>query len=89
MSTQHTADSFDAEQEDPRQPVTPAQYKAEREARGTQATVAARLGVNRVSLARRETGTQVITQEAWLALTSLPKGRSKTVSRLPIDDGKI
>ncbi len=36
---------------------------------------AALLGVNRVTLARRETGAQVITTEAWLALLALPKLR--------------
>lgn len=51
----------------------PSKYKSEREQRGTQSEVAALLGVNRVSIARRETGAQVITVEAWKALLSLPK----------------
>lgn len=55
--------------------MTPEKYKAERELRGTQEQVAAKLGVTRVSLARRETGTRPILREAWLALLSLPKRR--------------
>ena len=57
--------------------MNPTYYKAERELRGTQASVAALLGVNRVTIARRETGEQVITIEAWLALKALPKLRKK------------
>jgi len=53
--------------------MNPTDYKAQRELRGTQASVAATLGVNRVTVARRETGEQVITTEAWLALNALPK----------------
>lgn len=59
--------------------MNPTDYKAQRELRGTQAAVAALLVVNRVSIARRETGEQVITREAWLALLSLPKKRKKRV----------
>ncbi|NBW13266.1 MAG: XRE family transcriptional regulator [Caulobacteraceae bacterium] len=55
-------------------------YKAEREKRGTQAEVADMLGVSRVCLARRETGTRPVTHEAWLALQALPK---KRVSKAP------
>ena len=55
--------------------MNPANYKAQRELRGTQASVAALLGVNRVTIARRETGEQVITTEAWMALKALPKPR--------------
>ncbi len=51
------------------------EYKVQRKLRGTQASVAACLGVNRVTVARRETGEAVITQEAWLALNALPKKR--------------
>ena len=59
--------------------MTPTDYKAQRELRGTQSAVAALLGVNRVTVARRETGEQVITTEAWLALLRLPKKRKKRV----------
>ena len=59
--------------------MNPADYKTQRELLGTQATVAALLGVNRVTIARRETGEQVITTEAWLALLRLPKKRKKRV----------
>ena len=48
-------------------------YKSERKMRGTQETVAEQLGVNRVTIARRETGDAVVTKEAWLALLALPK----------------
>ena len=52
-------------------------YKAEREKRGTQAEVAAQLGVSRVTVARRETGTRPVIREAWLALLALPKKRNR------------
>jgi DNA-binding XRE family transcriptional regulator len=51
--------------------MTPEDYKKEREARGSQETVARALGVHRVTIAKRETGKQAITREAWLALLSL------------------
>ena len=53
--------------------MNPTDYKSQRKLRGTQASVAALLDVNRVTIARRETGEQVITKEAWLALLALPK----------------
>ena len=50
-------------------------YKSKRENLGyTQSEVAALLGVNRVTVARRESGSE-ITNEAWLALNALPKKR--------------
>jgi len=49
----------------------------ERERRGTQTSVAALLGVNRVTVAKREAGMQIITREAWLALLSLPKTKKR------------
>lgn len=51
--------------------MNPEQYKAEREKRGTQAEVAAKLGVSRITLARRETGTRPVSKECFLALLSL------------------
>lgn len=54
-----------------------ANYKAERERRGTQGEVAALIGVSRVTIARRETGTRPVTREAWLALLALPKKRAR------------
>jgi transcriptional regulator with XRE-family HTH domain len=51
--------------------VTCEQYKAARERLGTQAEVAARLQVSRVTVAKRETGAMVITEEAALALSAL------------------
>ena len=57
--------------------MTAEQYRRERRRRGTQASVAARLGVHRVTIAKREGGAEdaPITAEAWLALLSLPKVR--------------
>lgn len=55
--------------------MTPEQYKAEREKRGTQQEVAERLGVSRITLARRETGARPVSKECFLALLSLPLRR--------------
>lgn len=57
--------------------MTSSAYKAERERRGTQEEVAAALGVSRVTIARRETGTRPVIREAWLALLALPKKRAR------------
>jgi len=57
--------------------MTATEYKAERERRGTQEEVAAALGVSRVAVARRETGTRTVSREAWLALLALPKKRAR------------
>ena len=57
--------------------MTADDYKAERERRGTQEEVAAALGVSRVAVARRETGTRPVSREAWLALLALPKKRER------------
>lgn len=59
--------------------MTPAQYKEARVARGTQAQVAALLGISRETLARRETGTDryPITTEAVLAIQALPANAPK------------
>lgn len=51
--------------------LTPAKYQSERQKRGTQAEVASLLGVQRGTIARRETKGPV-TREAWLALCALP-----------------
>lgn len=53
-------------------------YQIERKQRGTQGQVAALLGVHRVTVADRERGAAPVTQEAMLALLSLPKKRKKT-----------
>ena len=50
------------------------EYKVQRELRGTQAEVAALLGVTRQVVSRRESGATVTT-EAWLALNAMPKKR--------------
>ena len=55
--------------------LTATEYQTARQQRGTQAAVAARLGVSRVTVAKRETGAMVITTEAALALRALPKRR--------------
>lgn len=54
-------------------------YKTERAKRGTQESVAAQLGVNRVTVAKREAGMQPITREAWLALLALPKTKARAL----------
>ena len=61
--------------------MTAPQYQAERKKRGTQEGVAALLGVNRVTVAKREAGMQVITREAWLALLALPKTKRRRARR--------
>lgn len=53
--------------------MTPTQYKTLRKRLGTQAEVAARLGVARSTVADRERGAMVITKEAALALKQLRK----------------
>lgn len=52
--------------------MTPAQYRRARQARGTLAAVAQRLGVDRGTLIRREQGRIAITGEARLAILALP-----------------
>lgn len=53
--------------------MSPAEYKTEREKRGTQEEVAALLGVSRTTIARRETDALPISVEAERALLSLRK----------------
>lgn len=60
--------------------MTATEYKATRERLGTQAEVAAMLGVNRVTVAKRENGTMTITNEAVLAIQSLRKLKRKPKS---------
>ena len=48
--------------------MTPAAYKSARKKRGTQAEVAASLGVARSTVAHRENGKMTITKEAALAI---------------------
>jgi DNA-binding XRE family transcriptional regulator len=60
--------------------MTPEEYKATRERLGTQAEAAAMLGVNRVTVAKRENGTMTITNEAVLAIQSLRRPRGKRKS---------
>ncbi len=64
-------------------------FKAAREHLGTQAEVAAMLGVNRVTVAKRENGTMTITNEAVLAIQSLrrPRGKRKSENK-EISDGR-
>ncbi len=50
-----------------------ADYKIQREQRGTQMIVAALLGISRITLSRRETGVLPISREAELAICALPK----------------
>lgn len=57
-------------------------YSRERKKRGTQAAVAKKLGVHRVTIAKRESGLQPVTREAWLALLSIEEEMRKPV-RMP------
>lgn len=54
-----------------------ADYKAERQKRGTQHHVAALLGVSRVTVARREIGMRPVSREAWIALLAIPERRER------------
>ena len=63
--------------------MTAAAYKAKRLQRGTQQDVAKLLGVTRVTIARRETGSRPVTLEAWLALLSLPTNKPKPENITP------
>lgn len=58
-------------------PMMPTEYKATRERLGTQSEVASMLGVNRVTVAKRENGSMTITREAVLAIQSLAKRKRK------------
>lgn len=53
--------------------MKPSEYKAARERIGTQAMVAARLGLHRVTIAKREAGTIPVTTEAAIAIRAIPK----------------
>lgn len=61
--------------------MSPADYRATRKRLGTQAEVAALLGVARGTVARRETGAQPITQEAALALDALQARRGRSARK--------
>ena len=60
--------------------MSPEEYKATRERLGTQTEVALMLGVNRVTVAKRENGTMTITNEAVLAIQSLRRPKRKRKS---------
>jgi DNA-binding XRE family transcriptional regulator len=53
--------------------MTAEQYRAERKKRGTQAEVAALLGISRSTVNHREAGDFPITLEMSLALCALPE----------------
>jgi hypothetical protein len=57
--------------------MTPADYKAERQRRGTLKGVAALLGIHWTTLARREAGVIELTTEMALAMRSLPLRKPK------------
>lgn len=59
------------------QNVTPDQYKRLREKLGTQEAVAAKLGIARTTIARREVGIVPLTREAELALRALVKPKPR------------
>ena len=51
---------------------TATQYRAQRLLRGSQEAIAAALGLQRVTITRRENGKRRVTREAMLALLTLP-----------------
>jgi len=58
--------------------MSPTEYKAHREKLGlTQAGLAARLGLPRTAIVKREAGDQRITEEAALALRALKPPKTK------------
>ena len=63
--------------------MTPEEYKATREKLGlTQAGLAARLGLPRTAVTKRESGDQRITEEAAIALRALAKTKRRTSSNI-------
>jgi len=62
--------------------MTPPEYKNLRESLGSQAEVARILGVNRVTIAKRESGAMKLTREACLAMQAIaPLRRPKRVRK--------
>lgn len=58
--------------------MAPDEYRALRVTLGlTQGGLAERLGLPREAIVRREAGTQKITEEAVIALRSIPKPKAK------------
>ena len=57
--------------------MSPADYKTERQRRGTLKGVAALLGKHWTTIARRESGEITFDREIWLALCSLPLRKAK------------
>jgi len=68
--------------------MSPAEYKSERQRRGTLKSVAAQLGVHWTTLARRESAAIEITIEAGLALRSLPLRSHKSPQRAKSEESK-
>ena len=52
---------------------TASKYRSERLCRGSQEAIAEALGLQRVTITRRENGKRRVTREAMLALLTLPK----------------
>jgi hypothetical protein len=57
--------------------MSPADYKIERQRRGTLKVVAALLGIHWTTLARRESGVIELTTEMAMAIRSLPLRKPK------------
>jgi hypothetical protein len=57
--------------------IPSADYRSERQKRGSQKGVALSLGVDWRTIQRREAGDVPITREAWLALCALPLRKTK------------
>lgn len=70
--------------------MSPAEYKATREKLGlTQAGLAARLGLTRTAVVKREAGDQRITEEAALAIRALKPRRASSANVADDLRGKI
>lgn len=63
--------------------MTAADYKSERQKRGTLKEVAALLGIHWTTLARRESGVIELTTEMALAMSSPPLRKTKRVRKGP------
>ncbi len=68
-------------------PDNSGSYRKIRKAIGTQQTVADRLGIDRVTVARRETGALPITREAALAILSLNETQNMKTIIYPATNG--
>lgn len=69
--------------------MTPPEYKAARQQRGTLKAVAALLDVHWTTIARRESGEITISKEMELALMALPKKKQNDSSAGTAGESKL